>query len=86
MQKYKNLFSQVKILEGHRLPQPEPLDLIDQVSGTGTGTGTEAGNNVYVRFSTFMFMHGRCHPLSSALSCYVENVKFTYQKTPSLDL
>jgi hypothetical protein len=30
-------FSQVKILEGHRLPRPEPLDLIDQVIGTGTG-------------------------------------------------
>jgi hypothetical protein len=80
MKKYKNLFSQVKILEGHRLPRPEPLDLIDQVIGTGTGTGTEAGNSVYVRLSTFVFMHGCCHPVSLALSCYLKNVKFTHNK------
>ncbi len=161
MQKYKNLFSQVKILEGHRLPRPEPLDLIDQVIVTGTGTDTEAGNMFFWPLSLFMLMHERCQlvipwrpteyiqsgnfrflacnpswwknqpwlvrvegarpppgpftllPSStklqytlqlrgqirspylvstlyvlcgSALSCYLEKVKFTYQKTPSLAL
>jgi hypothetical protein len=60
MQKYKNLFSQVKILEGHRLPRPEPLDLIDQVIETGTGTGTETGNMIVWLLSMFIFMHERC--------------------------